>query len=151
MLRDSALFINTNFIARIRITMVTFSHTIFYVKDVPKALAFYKDAFGLEPKFIHESNQYAELATGSTALAFASDQLAAYNLPKGYVPHDISKVPLACEIALSVSDVQAWYERALRAGAHSIAAPQQKPWGQVVAYVQDPNGVLVEIAGPLSS
>lgn len=131
--------------------MVTFSYTIFYVKDIPKALAFYKDAFGIAPKFIHESNQYAELATGSTTLAFASEELAAYNLPKGYVPHDIAQKPLACEIALSVSDVQGWYERALKAGGHSIAAPLQKPWGQIVAYVQDPNGVLVEIAGPLSS
>lgn len=130
--------------------MVTFSHTIFYVKDVLKAVAFYKDAFDIAPKFIHESNQYAELATGNTALAFASEQLAAYNLPKGYVPHDITKDPLACEIALSVADVDAWYERALKMGGHSIAAPQQKPWGQVVAYVRDPNGVLVEIAGPLS-
>lgn len=130
--------------------MATFSHTILYVKDIPKALAFYKDAFDIEPKFIHESNQYAELATGSTALAFASEELAAYNLPKGYVPHDSGKVPLACEVVFSVADVQIWYERALKAGAQSIAAPQQKPWGQIVAYVRDPNGVLVEIAGPLS-
>lgn len=130
--------------------MVTFSHTIFYVKDVLKAIAFYKDAFDIAPKFIHESNQYAELATGNTILAFASEELATYNLPKGYVPHDVSKVPLACEIVFSVSDVQLWYERALQAGAHSIAIPQRKPWGQTVAYVQDQNGVLVEIAGPLS-
>ena len=130
--------------------MVTFSHTILYVKDIPKALVFYKDVFGIEPKFIHESNQYAELATGATTLAFASESLAAYNLPNGYVPHDINKAPLACEIVFTVSNVQEWYDKALKAGAHALAAPQQKPWGQVVAYVQDPNGVLVEIAGPLS-
>ncbi len=129
--------------------MVSFSHTILYVKDIPKALSFYKDAFDISPKFVHESNQYAELNTGQTVLAFASESLAAYNLPNGYVPHDVAKLPLACEIVFTVPDVQAWYEKALKAGAKHIAAPQQKPWGQTVAYVQDPNGVLIEIASPL--
>ena len=130
--------------------MVSFSHTILYVKDIPKAVSFYEDAFGLSPKFIHESNQYAELNTGQTVLAFASETLASYNLPNGYVPHDRTKLPLACEIVFTVPDVDAWYEKALKAGAQDIAAPQQKPWGQRVAYVQDPNGVLIEIASPLS-
>jgi uncharacterized glyoxalase superfamily protein PhnB len=129
--------------------MVNFSHTILYVKDISRALSFYKDAFDISPKFVHESNEYAELNTGHTALAFASESLAAYNLPNGYVHHDVTKLPLASEIVFTVPDVQVYYEKALKAGAKHVALPQQKPWGQTVAYVQDPNGVLIEIASPL--
>lgn len=133
-----------------RSNMVTFSYTILYVKNISQALSFYKEVFDITAKFIHESNQYAELDTGSTTLAFASESLADFNLPNGYVPHDRETLPLACEIVFTVSDVQGYYKKALETGAKDIAAPKEKPWGQTVAYVQDPNGVLVEIASPLS-
>ena len=51
--------------------MISFSHLIFYVKDIQTALKFYQDAFDIKPKFIHESGAYAELSTGETVLAFA--------------------------------------------------------------------------------
>ena len=129
--------------------MISFSHTIFYVKDIPRAISFYMDAFGFAPKFVHESNQYAELNTGSTVIAFASELLAKSNLPKGYVPNDVNQVPLACEIVFTVPDVNKYYEKAIKSGAINVAPPQQKPWGQVVAYVRDPNGVLIEIASQM--
>ncbi len=130
--------------------MVTYSHTIFYVKDVTKALSFYKNAFDLEPKFIHESNQYAELNTGSTAIAFASESLGAFNLAKGYMPHDLNKLPLASEIVFTVDDVLKYYDKAIKTGGINVTTPAQKPWGQLVAYVRDPNGVLIEIAGQMT-
>ena len=46
---------------------------------------FYERAFGLERRLLHESGQYAELETGATALAFASHELAAENVP-GHSP-----------------------------------------------------------------
>jgi lactoylglutathione lyase len=42
-------------------------------------------------------------------------------------------------------DVDAAYERALAAGATSAAEPDDKPWGQRIAYVRDLNGILVEL------
>ena len=129
--------------------MVNFSNVIFYVKDIQRAIAFYKNAFGFEPKFIHESNQYAEIDTGATVLAFASESLGESNLPQGYIHHDIKQVPFACEIVFTVSNVQEFYEKALKAGGIHVVAPEQKPWGQTVAYVRDPNGVLIDIASHL--
>lgn len=130
--------------------MVTYTHTIFYVKDIEQALSFYKNAFGFDPKFVHESNQYAELNTGTTIIAFASETLAKLNLPKGHIPNNIKQLPQACELVFTVHDVQKAYEKALKAGGGSIALPQQKPWGQTVAYIRDPNGVLIEIASHMS-
>ena len=37
------------------------------------------------------------------------------------------------------------YARAVEAGAAPLAEPAVKPWGQTVAYVRDPDGVLVEL------
>ena len=42
----------------------------------------------------------------------------------------------------------AWH-RALEAGAVKVTSPQVKPWGQTVAYVRDPEGMLVEICTPV--
>ncbi|MEP0820910.1 VOC family protein [Trichocoleus desertorum GB2-A4] len=58
-----------------------FSYTILYVKDVTHAIAFYERAFGLKQRFIDEGKQYAEMDTGGTALAFATNEFANSNLP----------------------------------------------------------------------
>ncbi len=130
--------------------MIKFSHTIFYVKDVSKTIHFYGAAFGIKPKFIHESNAYAELMTEGVALAFVSEDLAMTNLPEGYERNSIGRLPQACEIAFTTDDPEKWYRKALEAGAIELTPPQLKPWGQVVAYVRDPNGILIEIAGEMS-
>ena len=49
-----------------------FGYTIVYVSSVADTLTFYKEAFGFETRFLHESGQYGELNTGGTVLAFAS-------------------------------------------------------------------------------
>ena len=46
-------------------------------------------------------------------------------------------------------DVGAGFERAVEAGASAVSEPQKKPWGQEVAYVLDPDGILIEIASPM--
>jgi uncharacterized glyoxalase superfamily protein PhnB len=52
-----------------------FGYAIVYVATVADTLKFYKEAFGFETRFLHESGQYGELETGNTALAFASRAL----------------------------------------------------------------------------
>ena len=118
-------------------------YVIVYVPDVAAAVAFYQRAFGLEPRFIHESG-YAEMETGATALAFASEALIAKTLAQ-FRPNRPADPPAAVEIGLIVEDVAASFAHAVAAGAKPAAAPARKPWGQTVSYVRDLNGVLVEI------
>ena len=47
-------------------------------------------------------------------------------------------------------DVPAAHARAVEAGARELAGPKQKPWGQTVSYVRDPNGVLIELCTPVA-
>ena len=48
---------------------------ILYVPEVSASVTFYERAFGLVRRFMHESGQYAEMETGATALAFASEDM----------------------------------------------------------------------------
>jgi uncharacterized glyoxalase superfamily protein PhnB len=91
---------------------------------------------------------YAEMDTGSTTLSFAANGLAKSNLPCGFRENSPSAPPAGFEIAFITKDVQAAYDRALEAGATAVAPPTAKPWGQIVAFVRDKDGIVVELCSP---
>jgi lactoylglutathione lyase len=124
-------------------------YVIAYVPDVAETIGWWERAFGIERRFLGPEGQYGELETGSTALAFAGNGFVSGNLPGGFTPHDPSQPPCAIEIALVTDDVAGALARALDAGATLVAEPATKPWGQTVAYLRDPNGILVELATPM--
>ncbi|MCM2279256.1 MAG: VOC family protein [Oligoflexia bacterium] len=125
-----------------------FGYAIAYVENVPETVEFYEKAFGLERLFIHESNGYAEMNTGTTKLAFVSFELAKSNGPE-FSKFGRPSTPPPFEIALVTENVGAAFERALSQGAAQVMKPVQKPWGQEVGYVKDCNGFLVEICSPM--
>jgi len=128
--------------------MVGLGYVIVYVEDVPKTIAFYERAFGLEVRFVHESNTYGELQTGSTVLGFASHELGRANLPDGYCPVAPDGKPVGMEIAFVVEDVPATCDRAVAAGAVLLMSAKAKPWGQIVAYLRGIEGTLIEVCTP---
>lgn len=130
------------------IQLMKLGYTILYVKDVPRSVAFYEDAFGLTRRFVHEAGMYAEMDTGSTTLSFAANGLAKSNLPGGFHENSPSEPPAGFEIAFISDDVPAAYQRALSAGAIAVSPPATKPWGQIVAFVRDKDGIVVEICSP---
>ena len=126
-----------------------FSYTIIYVRDVLQTVAFYEKAFNLKQRFIHESNQYGEMETGETTIAFASNQLAQSNLPSGFQENSLQNSPNGVEIGFVVDDVTTSFNCAVEAGAINVVEPKIKPWGQTVAYVRDLDGVLISINSPM--
>jgi uncharacterized glyoxalase superfamily protein PhnB len=121
-------------------------YVIIYVDSVVRVADFYQAAFGLKIKFVHESNAYAEMESGETTLAFATNEMLTLNT--GHIPLEGTK---ACfEIAFSTKDVEKAFEKAITNGAVEIRKPVSKPWGQMVAYVQDPFGTIVEICTPMA-
>jgi lactoylglutathione lyase len=120
---------------------------IVYVPDVEAAVALYERAFGLARRFVGDG--FAELETGATALAFASDEVAGANLGAPFERPGLERPPANLELALIFDDVPAAFERAVAAGCTGLAQPSHKPHGQTVAYVRDPWGTLVEIATPV--
>ena len=120
-----------------------FGYTIVYVDDVAATIAFYVKAFGLKRGMV-AGDEFSELATGETKLGFAAKKML--HGPGQFASPD-GKV-LGVEIAFTTDKVQAAYDQALAAGAKTVSNPEQKPWGQTVAYVRDNNGFLVEICTP---
>ena len=121
-----------------------FAYTICYVDSVADAVTFFTEGLGLELKMRHESGDYAELATGSTTLSLAARSMVATLVDDAAIAGSSG-----FEIALATDDVPAAVSRAVAAGATLVRDTEQKLWGQVVAYVRSPGGVLLELCTPM--
>jgi lactoylglutathione lyase len=120
-------------------------YVILYVADVGATMDFYARAFGLELRFLHDSGDYGEMATGETRLAFSSIALM-QSLGK-QVAIAAPERP-SFELAFATDDVPAALDRALSAGAALVQGAMDMPWGQTISYVRAPEGTLVEICTP---
>jgi len=123
-------------------------YTLLYVPDVTAAITWWEGAFGLSRRFIHEGGDYGELDTGGVALGFVAEGLASSH-GFGFRAQRPDAPPPAVELGLLCDDVPGAFARAVAAGARPLAPPEAKPWGQVVAYVSDLNGFLVELCTPM--
>jgi lactoylglutathione lyase len=121
-------------------------YCVLHVADVAAALEFYERAFGLRRRMI-EDGIYAELETGETVLAF-SERRYAESYACRTVAAERSGPPPSIEVALFTDDVARLHERALAAGAEHVRSAETKPWGQVVSFVRDPDGYLVQLCSP---
>ena len=125
--------------------MVKFGYTILYVEDVQKSIEFYENAFSFSRKFVTPENDYGELITGETTISFASKKLAAQNLKDGFIESNPEDKPFAMELGFITDNVAELVQKATSFGAILVKEPTQKPWGQIVAYVRDLDGFLIEI------
>lgn len=124
-------------------------YTILYVADVSKTLEFYETAFELKRRFLTPDSNYGELETGDTRLAFGAVEFVRTLLPISFLESRLADLPPPLEIGFVTDDVQTAYSRAVSAGAVAVKPPTEKPWGQVVGYVRDLNGFIVEICSPM--
>ena len=133
-------------------TTISLGYIIFYVDDVAATVGFFTTAFGFEERFVTPENDYGEVETGATTLAFASIGLAEANLDKagGFVLPSESQ-PAPASITLLTSNVAVAVEAAIAAGARPYVDSVDKPWGQTVAYVLGPSSLLIEIATPITT
>jgi uncharacterized glyoxalase superfamily protein PhnB len=53
--------------------------------------------------------------------------------------------PFGIEIGFTTDNVEETVKKAVKAGATILENPKNKTWGQIVAYVRDLDGFLVEI------
>tara|TARA_R110000868_G_scaffold263007_1_gene521619 strand:- start:108 stop:500 length:393 start_codon:yes stop_codon:yes gene_type:complete len=126
-----------------------YAYTILYVEKVDETIAFYEKAFGFSMKFITPENDYAELESGETTIAFASLELGAANFKQGIEIMELSKKPVGIELAFTSEDIEDDFKRAVDAGASVYQSILDKPWGQKVGYLRDNNGFLIEICTPI--
>lgn len=128
-----------------------YAYTILYVREVAETISFYEKAFGFKRKLVSPENDYAELISGETTIAFASIELGNSNLKGGFVEGSLSDKPFGMEMAFTTEKIEEDYKKAVEAGAIEVQSISEKPWGQKVGYVRDLNGFLIEICTPVKS
>ncbi|MEL7005645.1 MAG: VOC family protein [Bacteroidota bacterium] len=130
---------------------IQYAYTILYVEDVPRTMAFYIDAFGFEQKFITPENDYGEIQSGTTTLAFANYELGQSNFKQGFQASTMSEKPFGIELAFTTQEVEKVIKNAIKHGASLLAETVEKPWGQKVGYIRDINGFILEICTPIGN
>jgi uncharacterized glyoxalase superfamily protein PhnB len=71
-------------------------------------------------------------------------------LPIRFRPHAPEDDPAGVELTLELADLDGGLERALGHGAVLVAPPELKAWGQRLAFVRDPHGLLIALTDPRS-
>lgn len=126
-------------------------YVFLWVADVAATVAFYEKAFGLQRRVMvntGDNGWYAEIETGPTTLAIADAKEAEHLFPEGYHASRPDEVPGLFQLSFLTDDVPAAFQQVLAAGATEQMAPKTLPWGQTIARVRDPNGILVSLATP---
>lgn len=124
-----------------------YAGTTIMVDDVNAAVKFYKEAFGLSEAFADPDGTFTVLGDGAGGSLETGVLLAVEHWSK--IDDFTSPGPTSgFRIGLEVDDAEAAYRKAVKAGATSAKEPIVRPWGQKVAIVIDPNGVIFELAEP---
>jgi lactoylglutathione lyase len=116
-----------------------------FVSDLRRMVAFYRDVLGLEIAWDGEG-PYAEFE--HEGIRFAMYERKELPALLGQPPTYPSGLNGTFELAIDLphsEDVDAVFERVVDAGARSIYAPRDEPWGMRSSMVADPEGNLIEI------
>jgi lactoylglutathione lyase len=111
-----------------------------YCEDLPATLGFYRDRLGLATSFAFPAEGepvFVALKAGGSELALADvrgQETGTHGLPVG--PRGGQRF----EVCVQVEDVDAAVGELRGAGAPVLVEPADQPWGERLAYVQDPEG-----------
>lgn len=106
------------------------ANPVLEVSDVSRAIAYYRDVFGLIPSWMWEDR------IGGVHTDHSSIEL--------YVSR--AEQPSPSRLAVFVDDADAAHERYLTAGAEIVDELKTQPWGLRGFTVRDPDGNLVDVA-----
>ena len=126
-----------------------YAYTILYVENVAETIEFYEKAFGFNRNFLTPENDYGELISGETTIAFASIELGNSNFKSGFEKISKSEKPFGVELAFTTENIEKDFQNAINFGATEFEPLTEKPWGQKVGYLRDNNGFLIEICTPM--
>ena len=113
---------------------------VVYCEDLPATLGFYRDRLGLEVSFAFPEEgepAFVSLKLGGSELALADvrgQETGTHGLPVR--PAGGQRF----EVCVQVDDVDAAVAELRGTGAPVLVEPADQPWGERLAYVQDPEG-----------
>lgn len=112
------------------------------VEDFEKSLRFYKDTLGLKVKS-QEGNQFAGFDLEGTEMGIFQKDGATAMFPKKFMGSGGGVI-----IGFQVEDIHRACEELKSRGIQIFEGPKTTPWGQKVAYFQDPDGNSWEVSEP---
>lgn len=127
---------------------LTLSQCFVIVHDPDLALAFYRDALGLEERNDVGKGDFRWITVGAAAQPDVSVVLT--NYLNGSPADQDAVAALVAKGALNgvhfhADDLDAAFEQARAAGAEIVEEPTEQPWGVRDFAVRDPSGNLVRV------
>ena len=115
---------------------------ILHVADVERSVRFYVDCFGFEVGFRWPEEgalEFAFLRLGETGIGIAGR--AAPDLPDWPSGRETG----AFQLCIYAEDADAAAERLVSLGARQLTAARTQPWGERLAFFDDPDGNLIHV------
>ena len=123
---------------------------IIYVKDIDTCMEFYCQVLGFEHMRQWpgkpETPSYVYLKLGDAGLGLTRYDVAEEHVEKNILLNANKQF----ELCLYADNVDLVCERLELQGVHMLVPPATKPWGQRVAYFEDPEGNVIHITGNMT-
>lgn len=116
------------------------------VKDMPKALAFYR-ALGLEIPADADSEDHVQVKANGYRIAWDTEQVIRGFNPAWRAPNG-SRIGLAF-LCQNAADVDATYQKIIALGYSSHKEPFDAFWGQRYAQVLDADDNVIDLFAPM--
>ncbi|MBT9555559.1 MAG: VOC family protein [Myxococcales bacterium] len=117
-----------------------------YVDDVPATVDRMTRGLGLECAGQLDDGTYAELVTGETTLAIVKADYGRSFFTDAATRAHFDAPARRFELGFTVVDVVAAYGRAIAAGFEPVGPPEPRGDSDLVAWIRDPQGILIELA-----
>ena len=113
------------------------THSIVFVSDLQRSVAFYRDVVGLPLRF--ESSHWSEFSTGGATLALHASESSAGDRD------DPESTPSGrCRPGFGVEDLDAFHERMVAMKVTCVEAPRERFGSRISMYV-DPDGLAFSV------
>jgi lactoylglutathione lyase len=119
---------------------------ILHVRDVERSVRFYTEAFGFEVAFRFPDDgelEFAFLKLGGSGLGIGS------TAPPPLHDWPAGRETGSFQLCIYAEDTDAAAERLRSLGVRQLTAPREMPWGEKLAFFEDPDGNLVHVTAVL--
>ena len=119
---------------------------ILHVHDVERSVRFYTEAFGFEVAFRFPDEgplEFAFLKLGETGIGIGS------TAPPPVPDWPAERSTGSFQLCIYAEDTDEAAERLRSLGVRQVTAPRAMPWGEKLAFFEDPDGNLIHVTATL--